>query len=92
MAKNQERRRIPFTARERQLMTERCDLSPELRSLLAGDARRSRTVVLNAAQLEQLRDAVADRLQRAGFDQDWNVNQEGVELESIIDKLQPPRS
>lgn len=86
----QRNRRILFTPRERRLMIEHCELPADLQALLAGDGCRSQAVVLTESQLDVLRDAVADRLQRAGFDEDWKVNQEGAELETIIDKLQPP--
>jgi hypothetical protein len=57
--------------------------------LLNDEERGARTIILTLAQVEALRAPVADRLQVAGFDEDWDVNEEGRLLEGIIDKLIP---
>jgi hypothetical protein len=85
-------REFAFTARERLVMQQNCSLPEELRSLILSDTLGPIAVRLTPAQVDLLRDAVADRLQQAGFDAEWNLNEEGTVLEGIIDKLQPPAS
>jgi hypothetical protein len=81
---------LSLTRLERKLIRERCEVSPELREIVADDAERTQSVRLTRSQADALREAVADQLQRAGFDEHWDVNPEGRALEGIIDKLQPP--
>jgi hypothetical protein len=86
-----DRIRLTLTDVELGLINEHCHLAPELRSRLEATSVRGRTFELTVAEVSALREAVADRLQRAGFDEHWDVNAEGSALEGIIDKLQPPR-
>jgi hypothetical protein len=44
-------------------------------------------LVLTDAQVDDLRDLVADRLDVVGFDEDYAANAEGKFLEELIDKL-----
>jgi hypothetical protein len=57
--------------------------------LLKDDDLGARTIALTPSLVKALRTLVADRLQIAGFDQNWDVNDEGRILEGIIDKLIP---
>lgn len=84
-----DRIQVTLSREERRLLVTRCSLSPDWLSLLGDDATRARTIALTPSQLEALRTLVADRLQVAGFDEDWDVNDEGRVLEGIIDKLIP---
>ncbi len=81
---------LSLTRLERKLIRERCEVSAEIREIVADDAERTQPVRFTRPQVNALREAVADQLQRAGFDEDWNANPEGKALEGIIDKLQPP--
>lgn len=83
---------LSLTPRERKLIRERCEVPADIRQLLNADASGAQTIVLTPAQIDVLREAVADQLQRAGFDENWDANPEGRALEGIIDKLQPPKS
>jgi len=82
---------LNLTPLERKLIRERCEVPADIRDLLSGDPPGRHTIRLTPAQIDVLREAVADQLQRAGFDEKWDVNPEGRALEGIIDKLQPPR-
>jgi hypothetical protein len=85
-----DRIRLNLTEAERRLIREHCQLADELRKRFASGAAGSQTINLTLAEMESLREGVADQLQRVGFDEQWNVTVEGRALEGIIDKLQPP--
>jgi len=82
-----DRIQVSLSREERRLLVSRCSLSEDWLSLLKDDEPGARTIVLAPSQVEALRTLVADRLQVAGFDEDWDVNHEGRLLEGVIDKL-----
>jgi hypothetical protein len=47
----------------------------------------ARSVELSAVERKKLVDQVANRLQRVGFDADYEPTEEGIMLESLIDAL-----
>ena len=81
---------LSLTRLERKLIRERCQVSPEILELVSDEGERTETLRFTRSQVDTLREAVADQLQRAGFNETWEVNLEGRALEDIIDKLQPP--
>lgn len=80
---------VKLSSEERREILLRCSVPKDLQELL--DDRNSviRPIRLTPKQVDLLRTAVADRLQAAGFDENWAVNEEGKLLEGIIDKLIP---
>jgi hypothetical protein len=51
-----------------------------------------KTIILDPAGAEVLRDHLTERLARVGFDADYKLNKEGIILEKLIDSLYvPPR-
>lgn len=80
---------LSLSLEERRGILVHCVVPKDLRELLGDHNPGIRPVKLTSKQVELLRTAVADRLQVAGFDENWDVNEEGKLLEGIIDKLIP---
>ena len=68
------------------------------RDELPGDLRReltpgrAATVSFVRSKRDELVEQLATRLQRAGFDGDWEPTEEGTMIESLIDVLTAPRA
>lgn len=74
---------VQITPFERDLLLE----SPETGSLALALLRETLVLEGSADQLNDLREACSDLLQRIGFDEEYSPTKEGVALEGLIDKL-----
>jgi hypothetical protein len=83
---------LSLTDLERKLIRERCQLPGDLRDRFSDKYVERPTISLSRAEADEVREAVADQLQRVGFNEQWGVTAEGRALEGIIDKLQSPKS
>ena len=74
-----------FTAEQMHYLLERLELPVSLKVILREAPARGST--LTHDQARQLMAAVSTRLQFAGFDRSYKPTEEGLLLESIIDRL-----
>jgi hypothetical protein len=66
-------------------MLDRLELQPDLRSALDGLSQTGGEI--SDEDADQLRDLCGERLQTHGFDQNYELTEEGRRLESLIDAL-----
>lgn len=80
--------RVLLTRQERLILAELPDISTDLRQQLEGDSGHTKETWILPDEVVELRDQLADRLIRTGFDRAYEPTQVGRLLESLIDKLE----